>query len=219
MECNKDEAFRAKTLAEQKMVNSDFEGARRIALKAKQLFPELDNITQLVTVCDIHCSAQKKIHGAEKDLYGILQVEKVADEATIRKQYRKLALILHPDKNKFPGAEAAFKLVGEANMVLSDIGKRSVYDIKCRDPARASVTKLQNCQGNQSSCMAQNKFKNVPSSQFNGMNNQHRQSESKPDARLTFWTYCPFCNVRYEYYRLYKQTLAVSAVLETLHCS
>lgn len=39
--------------------------------------------------------------------------------------------LLHPDKNKFPGAEAAFKLIGEANMILSDKGKRSVYDLKC----------------------------------------------------------------------------------------
>ncbi|XP_071713743.1 uncharacterized protein [Rutidosis leptorrhynchoides] len=197
MECNKDEALRAKTVAEQKMVVNDFEGARRIALKAKQLFPELDNISQLVTVCDIHCSAQKKIYGAEKDLYGILQVEKVADEATIRKQYRKLALVLHPDKNKFPGAEAAFKLVGEANMVLSDTGKRSVYDVKCsRVPARPAVTKLQNHQGHQASYTTKNNFKKVPGS-------QHGQSESNPNVRLSFWTYCPFCKVTYEYFREY----------------
>jgi curved DNA-binding protein CbpA len=29
----------------------------------------------------------------------------------IKKQYRKFALQLHPDKNKFSGAEAAFKLI------------------------------------------------------------------------------------------------------------
>ncbi|GJS29814.1 DnaJ domain-containing protein, partial [Tanacetum coccineum] len=136
MDCNRDEALRARGIAEQKMLKNDFEGARKFALKAKQLFPDLGNIQQVISVCDIHCSAQKKVHGAEKDFYGILQVENVADEVTIRKQYRKLALVLHPDKNKFPGAEAAFKLIGEANMILSDKGKRSVYDMKCRDPAR-----------------------------------------------------------------------------------
>lgn len=86
MECNRDEALRAKRLAEEKMLKNDFEGAQKIALKAKQ-----DNISQIITVCAVHCSAQRKIY-AEKDLYGILQVEKIADEATIRKQYRKLAL-------------------------------------------------------------------------------------------------------------------------------
>ncbi|KAK1432382.1 hypothetical protein QVD17_09278 [Tagetes erecta] len=214
MECNKDEAHRAKKIAEEKMVKNDFEGARKIALKAKQLFPELDNISQLVTVCDIHCAAQKKIYGVGKDLYGILQVEKGADETIIRKQYRKLALALHPDKNKFPGAEAAFKLIGEANMTLSDKEKRLVYDMKCREPARASVTKIQNRQGNQTSHVGQqNKSKSVPSSQFNGVKHG-QQSTSNPGIPLTFWTYCPFCNVKYEYFKEF-----LKRPLRCQHCS
>ncbi|KAJ0525881.1 putative DnaJ domain, Chaperone J-domain superfamily [Helianthus annuus] len=205
MECNKDEAHRAKKIAEAKMVKNDFEGARKFALKAKQLYPELDNISQLVTVCDVHCAAQKKIYGAEKDLYGILQVENVADDTTIRKQYRKLALVLHPDKNKFPGAESAFKLIGEANMTLSDRGKRSIYDMKCREPAKASATKIHNHQGYQTSYAGQqNKFKRAPSSQFNGVSHG-QQSTSNPSIHLTFWTYCPFCSVKYEYYREFIQ--------------
>ncbi|KAI3669320.1 hypothetical protein L6452_40552 [Arctium lappa] len=216
MECNRDEALRAKRLAEEKMLKNDFEGAQKIALKARQLFPELDNISQVIAVCAVHCSAQRKIYGAEKDLYGILQVENVADEATIRKQYRKLALVLHPDKNKFPGAEAAFKLIGEANMILSDKGKRSVYDFKCREPARASVTKLHNRQGNQSSYArtqfgAQNKVNDVPSSQFNG---HGKQSTSHTGVRPSFWTYCPFCNIKYEYYIDF-----VNRPLRCQHCS
>lgn len=197
MDCNRDEALRARGIAEEKMLKNDFEGARKFALKAKQLFPELENISQVISVCDIHCSAQKKVHGAEKDFYGILQVENVADEVTIRKQYRKLALVLHPDKNKFPGAEAAFKFIGEANMILSDKGKRSVYDMKCRDPARGLLTKVQNRQGNQNS-YAQNKVKTGSSSQFNSVNHRHQSTTS---VRLTFWTYCPFCHIKYEYYR------------------
>jgi curved DNA-binding protein CbpA len=48
----------------------------------------------------------------------------------IRKQYDELAFWLHPNKNTLPGAEAAFKLVSEAHMILSDHVKRSRYDIK-----------------------------------------------------------------------------------------
>ncbi|KAF5790680.1 putative DnaJ domain, Chaperone J-domain superfamily [Helianthus annuus] len=202
MECNKDEALRDKKIAEEKMVENDFEGARKFALKAKQLYPELDNISQLITVCDVHCAAQKKIYGAGKDLYGILQVENVADDTTICKQYRKLALVLHPDKNKFPGAEAAFKLIGEANMTLSDREKRSIYDMQCREPAKAFAKEIHNHQGNQTSYAGQqNQFKTAPSSQFNG-------STSNPSTRLTFWTQCPFCSVKYESYREFFQRLS-----------
>uniref|UniRef100_A0A251TWJ1 Putative dnaJ domain-containing protein n=1 Tax=Helianthus annuus TaxID=4232 RepID=A0A251TWJ1_HELAN len=212
MECNKDEALRDKKIAEEKMVENDFEGARKFALKAKQLYPELDNISQLITVCDVHCAAQKKIYGAGKDLYGILQVENVADDTTICKQYRKLALVLHPDKNKFPGAEAAFKLIGEANMTLSDREKRSIYDMQCREPAKAFAKEIHNHQGNQTSYAGQqNQFKTAPSSQFNGVS-RGQQSTSNPSTRLTtrltFWTQCPFCSVKYESYREFFQRLS-----------
>jgi molecular chaperone DnaJ len=65
----------------------------------------------------------------EKDYYKALGVAKDADAATIKKQYRKLARELHPDKN--PGdaaAEARFKEVSEAYDVLGDADKRKEYD-------------------------------------------------------------------------------------------
>ncbi|KAI9185167.1 hypothetical protein LWI28_004894 [Acer negundo] len=107
MECNKEEAVRAKEIAEKRMQDGDFSGAQKIARKAQQLFPGLDNVSQLLTVCEVHCVAQDKMLGSDKNWYTILQIEQSADEMTIKKQYRKLALMLHPDKNEFPGAEAA----------------------------------------------------------------------------------------------------------------
>ncbi len=64
-----------------------------------------------------------------EDLYAVLGVPKGADEAAIKKAYRKLAKQLHPDKN--PGdakAEARFKTVNHAHEVLADPKKRSLYD-------------------------------------------------------------------------------------------
>uniref|UniRef100_F6HDI6 J domain-containing protein n=1 Tax=Vitis vinifera TaxID=29760 RepID=F6HDI6_VITVI len=143
MDCNKEEAVRAKGLAEKKMQNKDFVGARKIAIKAQQLYPDLENISQMLTVCDVHCSAEHKLIGNEIDWYGVLQIEQTADEASIKKQYRKLALLLHPDKNKFSGAEAAFKLIGEAQRVLLDREKRSLHDMRrkaCMKPKAAHQT-------------------------------------------------------------------------------
>ncbi|KAK8564964.1 hypothetical protein V6N13_020094 [Hibiscus sabdariffa] len=75
------------------------------------------------------------------DWYGILQLQRSSDEASIKKQYRKLALLLHPNKNKFAGAEAAFKLIGEANTVLTDQTKRSQYDMKTAPKPTAHPSK------------------------------------------------------------------------------
>lgn len=43
--------------------------------------------------------------------YEILDIKKTADDAEIKKSYRKLALLLHPDKNAVPGADEAFKCI------------------------------------------------------------------------------------------------------------
>jgi len=41
--------------------------------------------------------------------YAILDVEKEATADGIKKAYRRLALVMHPDKNGAPGADEAFK--------------------------------------------------------------------------------------------------------------
>lgn len=66
---------------------------------------------------------------AKRDYYEVLGVQKNADQATIKKAYRKLAIKYHPDKN--PGDKAAeekFKEAAEAYEILSDADKRAKYD-------------------------------------------------------------------------------------------
>ena len=65
----------------------------------------------------------------KRDYYEVLGVSRDADDATIKKAYRKLAKKYHPDTN--PGdkeAEAKFKEASEAYAVLSDSDKRRQYD-------------------------------------------------------------------------------------------
>ena len=64
-----------------------------------------------------------------KDCYEILGISRNADEAAIKKAYRKLAKKYHPDTN--PGnsrAEEQFKEVSEAYNILSDKEKKDLYD-------------------------------------------------------------------------------------------
>lgn len=64
-----------------------------------------------------------------KDLYRILEVDRNADEKTIKNSYRKLVKKYHPDAN--PGdktAESKFKDVSEAYAILGDPKKKKIYD-------------------------------------------------------------------------------------------
>ena len=63
------------------------------------------------------------------DYYELLEVERTADEKTLKTSYRRIAMECHPDRN--PGcdkSEARFKAISEAYDVLKDPQKRAAYD-------------------------------------------------------------------------------------------
>lgn len=63
-----------------------------------------------------------------QDYYEILGVARNATSEQIQKAFRKLARKYHPDVNKEKSAEEKFKQINEAQEVLSDPKKRSLYD-------------------------------------------------------------------------------------------
>lgn len=64
-----------------------------------------------------------------RDLYEILGIARDAQDADIKKAYRKLAMEHHPDRNpNDKSAEAKFKEVNSAYEVLKDPKKRAIYD-------------------------------------------------------------------------------------------
>mgnify|MGYP000241324565 CR=1 FL=1 len=66
---------------------------------------------------------------AKRDFYEILGVNKSADQAEIKKAYRKVALKFHPDRNPDDKqAEEKFKEAAEAYEILSDEDKKARYD-------------------------------------------------------------------------------------------
>ncbi|XP_071693980.1 uncharacterized protein [Rutidosis leptorrhynchoides] len=175
MECNKDEALRAKEISEAQLLEKDFMGAKKFAQKAEKLFSGLEGLSQLLIILDVYISSEKKING-ELDWYGVLGVGPTSDTETIRRSYRKLALSLHPDKNKSVGAEGAFKLVSEAWTLLSDKTKRKVYDQK-RNPR--------------------------PVYQPVNITQKTKTSNPRPPNVSTFWTSCPKCRMHFEYATMY----------------
>src|SRR3954447_19334907 len=64
----------------------------------------------------------------DRDYYELLGVPRDADEATIKKSFRRLARELHPDVSDHPEAEVRFREITEAYEVLSSSERRALYD-------------------------------------------------------------------------------------------
>ena len=73
------------------------------------------------------------------ELYELLEISPDADEETIKKAYRRLAVKYHPDKN--PGdkeAEEKFKKLSHAYEILGNKEKRQIYDQYGEDAANGN---------------------------------------------------------------------------------
>ncbi|CAN4091782.1 unnamed protein product [Withania somnifera] len=190
MECNKDDALRAKEIAETKFLAKDFLGR--------------ESISQMLATLGVHIAAESKVNG-DGNFYGVLGVSPKADDEAIRKQYRKLALMLHPDKNKSVGAEAAFKHVSEAWSLLSDKNKKTLYDSKNFNALQQRV-QAENADSSQQS--TQNGFHKfarnaVPRMRPPKSSTNKKSSSSGRKEHGTFWTVCYRCKMQYEYMRMY----------------
>ena len=63
------------------------------------------------------------------NLYSLLGIEKTASNAEIKKAYRRLVFMYHPDKNKTdPDAGSKFANISRAYKILSNPESRKVYD-------------------------------------------------------------------------------------------
>jgi len=63
------------------------------------------------------------------NLYSLLGVEKTATNAEIKKAYRRLVFVYHPDKNKTdPDAGSKFANITRAYKILSNPDSRRIYD-------------------------------------------------------------------------------------------
>ncbi|XP_068666648.1 uncharacterized protein [Aristolochia californica] len=141
MDWIKVEALKYKEAAEQKIRSKDYVGARDMMHKAIQHFPDLENASQILSVCNILCASEMVLPGCGLDWYWVLQLPQTASNDIIRGKHQKLSSILEAVKNKFPGTETALGYITDASFVLLDQVKRLEFDLK-RNAGRNGLAHL-----------------------------------------------------------------------------
>jgi len=68
------------------------------------------------------------VEEVNRNFYDAMEIDQSATTADVRKAYKKLALVLHPDKNDAPDAEIQFRQLAAIYEVLKDKGRREMYD-------------------------------------------------------------------------------------------
>ncbi|CAN0927596.1 Protein HLJ1 [Linum grandiflorum] len=214
---NRAEAERLLGVAEKLLSSRDLNGTKDFAVLAQETDPLLEGSDQILAVADVLLSSDKKINNSHHDWYSILQLDpRTNDFDLIKKQYRRLALLLHPDKNKYPFADQAFKLVADAWAVLSDSAKKSPFDrlytkvdlelsnsdnkLPVRRSQRGSGSGSRNNHSNGGA--GENARPSVNSA--NSSSNNEEQSQRTSARMSTFWTMCPYCYLLFEYPRAYE---------------
>lgn len=191
-------------VAEKLLFNRDLTGSREFAVLAQESEPLLEGSDQILAIVDVLLAAENRINN-HFDWYAILQVDRRSDDLDlIKKQYRRLALLLHPDKNRFTLADQAFKLVGEAWAVLSDPAKKSLYDkelslfskVDLSVPSWTQQDKLPVRRGIYGLSGFRNSSSNATRDDGADENLRRRPS--------TFWTACPYCYLLCEYHKIYE---------------
>ena len=201
---NRAEAERLLGVAEKLLHTRDFNGSKDFAILAQETEPLLDGTDQILAVADVLTAAERRINN-HHDWYGILQTDRRSDDLDlIKKHYRRLALLLHPDKNKFAFADHAFKLVADAWAVLSDPAKKSLYD---NELSLFSKVDLAAAFKSDKVPVRRSPRKNVSGGRrAKGVEEPSSgSSDDQRPLRLTsFWTACPYCYILYEYPRVYE---------------
>ncbi|KAK6938071.1 DnaJ domain [Dillenia turbinata] len=217
---NRAEAERLLGIAEKLLHSRDLNSSREFAVLAQETEPLLEGPEQILAVIDVLLAADRRVNN-QHDWYAILQLDRRTDDLElIKRQYRRLALLLHPDKNKFAFSDNAFRLVADAWGVLSDIAKKSLYDSDITLFSKIDLVALRNQQLHQQQQQQQFTHQQQPQAQNEEpqpklpvRRNSRMQATTTEDlnggedegSRLSnFWTACPYCYILYEYPRVYE---------------
>ncbi|KAM5548367.1 hypothetical protein ABKV19_000005 [Rosa sericea] len=125
---NRAEAERWLSTAVKLLTTRDLHGTKSFAIRARESDPRLGATDQLIAVADTLLAGESRINN-QPDWYAILQLaHRTHSLELVATQYRRLALLLNPQANRFPYADQAFRLVSDAWTVLSNPSKKALYD-------------------------------------------------------------------------------------------
>lgn len=224
------EAARWVSIAERLLIARDLHGAKSFAIRARDSDPSIriEFADQIIAVADTLIAGETRTIRDQHDWYAILQLAPLTHSLDlIATQYRRLALLLHPERNRIAYADYAFKLVCDAWSVLSNPSKKADYDNALSVNSASGSTQPPHHKEQQEPLMRRSPRtkdgkavveEDGPS--FNNVAESTRQprptaepARPKESTRKTlptepesssFWTACPYCYVLYEYPRVYE---------------
>ncbi|XP_004490444.1 uncharacterized protein [Cicer arietinum] len=201
------EAERLLGISEKLLQNRDLMGSKEFAILAQETEPLLEGSDQILAIVDVLIASEKRVNN-NPDWYSILQIDRRSDDLDlIKKQYRRLALLLHPDKSRFQFADHAFKLVADAWAVLSDPIKKSHYDKDLSFFARVDLSVPGWVQQDKLPVRRTGPVSGPGPGPRNSAASARDEISADESARrrtATFWTACPYCYRLYEYPKVYE---------------
>lgn len=168
---NRGEADRWLEIAGRLLQARDLVGGKRFAERALEVDPLVEGVDEILAVADVLIASQRRIND-QVDWYAVLQLDgpSTPDIPAIKQAYRRLALLLQPDKNHYTGADRALQLVTDGWTFLSDPDSKRHFDDEIKGGAASAAD-----------------------------SSQKPRSPSPPPAPESFWTMCPSCYRAYEY--------------------
>lgn len=199
---NRAEAERLIGISEKLLQGHDLSGCRDFAVLAQETESLLDGPDQILAVAEVLLAANKRVNN-QRDWYAVLQVDRRSDNIDlIKKQYRRLALLLHPDKNRFAFADSAFQIVSDAWNVLSDPVRKARYD---RDLGFFSkVDLVKNAPPPPPAASRGLQQRKLPVRRSFGKKKAATEETSVQNEEQSFWTVCPYCFRLFEYLKVYE---------------
>ncbi|KDP36413.1 hypothetical protein JCGZ_08682 [Jatropha curcas] len=138
MDMTKVAAEKARDMADEFFKLQNIDMAIKHLMAAKYFNPELPHIDDYFTAYRVHQLAANK----KNCWYEILAIKDFnVDADTIKNHYRRMALMVHPDKNPSVAAEGAFKLIKSALDVLGNPVRRKAYDATISSESRSNPSK------------------------------------------------------------------------------